>query len=98
MSSFVPLNRPAVVQLRIGAAHWCAEGEAGGGSHQVTHGHRTIKRDQFVVLQHLQIGELGNELGDGIVELPFALFVEGHHRGADDRFGHRCNTENGVFP
>ena len=47
---------------------------------------------------HLQVGELGDELRDGIVELPLALFVEGHHGDGDDRFGHRGDAEDGVFP
>jgi hypothetical protein len=87
-----------LIQLRIGAAHRRAEGEAGGRSHQVTHGHRTIERHELAILHHLQIRELGNKLGDGVVELPLALFVQGHHRGGDDRLGHRGDAENGVFP
>jgi hypothetical protein len=63
----------------------------------MTQGHRAIERDELITLQDPHIGEFGDEPGDRIVELPFALFIEEHHRDADDRLCHRGDTEDGVF-
>ena len=86
-----------LIHLGVGAAQRRTEGEARRGRHQMAHGHRTIERHQLAILQHLQIGELGNELRDGIVELPLAFFIEEQHCDGDDRFGHRGDAEDGVF-
>ena len=64
----------------------------------MAHGHRTIERHQLAILQHLQIGELRDELRDRIVELPFAFFIQEQHGDGDDRFGHRSDAVDGVFP
>ncbi|HTQ17771.1 MAG TPA: hypothetical protein VML93_10635, partial [Mycobacterium sp.] len=70
-----------LVDLRVGASHGDEEGEPRAGGHEVAHCHRAVQRHKPGVLEHLQVGELANERRYGVVELPLALFVEGHHGG-----------------
>ena len=45
---------------------------------------------------HLEILELRNVLRDRIVELPFTLFEQNHHRDAGDRLAHRIDAKDAV--
>ena len=69
---------------------------------QLAHGHRPRRR--FVhgravgVLAGVdpQVGELGDEVGHGVVDLPLALFVEHHQGRRRHRLGHRVDEEDGI--
>ena len=77
-------------------------GEARGVAHQLTHGGRVgwvfqnLLSVLIEALEDFQLGELGDELRDGIRRPPFALFVEDHHGNACDRLGHGVDAEDGV--
>ena len=77
--------------------------EAGGVGHQLVHGGRMIgsDKDHFAgrveTGEDLEIGELGNELGDGIARQPLALFVQDEHGHAGDGLGHGVVAEDGVL-
>ena len=86
-----------LIDFRIGAAERRTESEACRRRHEMAHGHGAVKRHELAILQHLQIRELGDELRDGIVELPLALFIKEKHRNGDNWFGHRGDAVDGVF-
>jgi hypothetical protein len=52
----------------------------------------------LAVLQYFQICELGNESGNGIVELPLAFFIKLEHGHGDGRLGHGGDAVDGVLP
>ena len=48
-------------------------------------------------IEHLEIRELGNVLGERVVGLPLAFLVQHHHRDAGDRLRHREDAHDRVF-
>ena len=78
-------------------------GEAGGVAHQLAHGGRVvgIGENHLAVgvdaLVDLEVGELGDEFGDGVGGEPLALLVEDHHGDPGDRLGHGVVAENHVL-
>ena len=75
-------------------------GDAGGVAQQVLHRHRPRQRDQVelavVFDTDLLVGELRNELGDGIAKDKMAVLDQHHDADRDDRFGHGEDAEQGV--
>lgn len=78
-----------------------AVGEAGGVGHELGHGGRVdgIFKDDFAggvgAGVDLEVGELGDEFGDGVGWEPLALFVELHHGDGSDDLGHGVVAEDG---
>ena len=76
-------------------------GEAGCVSHQVAHRDVAFGRNRFEFagcsVPNLHVGELWQELGDGIVELEMSFLVTNHCRDGSDRFRHGVNAEDGIF-
>ncbi len=72
-------------------------GEPRGVGQQVLDGHGPVRRDALAaVAQHLDVGELGHELRDGVVERDLAFLDEHHHRDARHRLRHRVDAEDVV--
>ncbi len=97
------------VRLLVGLAHQAvaieAIGDAGGMTHQVENGDRPGQRHQFerpgtvlglFLLTDLHVGEGGNVLRDGIVELDLAVLDQLHRHDRGDRLGQRRQAEDGL--
>jgi hypothetical protein len=86
-----------VAAAQVGVGVLAKAAEAGGMAHQLAHVHRPRLGDRRPVLGlDLQVGKLGDVLGDRVVQRPPVLFPQHHHRRADDRLGHRGDAEDGI--
>ncbi len=77
-------------------------GETAGVGHQLPHRHRMLLILQshvpFLVQgEYLQVRELGNVLGDRIVELPFSLLEQHHHGHPRDGLAHGIDAKDAVL-
>src|SRR5439155_8682549 len=77
---------------------------AGGVRQQMPDRHRTPRRPGFVcrillveLRDHLQVVETSQVLRYWVVELQLALFKKHHDGDGSDRFGHRCDREDGIY-
>ena len=46
--------------------------------------------------QHFRIGEFGDVLGNGVVQLKAAFFIEQHDAQGGNRLAHRADAEDGI--
>ena len=74
-----------------------AVGQAGGVGKQMTHRHRLLRRHQFAVDEHVEVGEFGNELRHRIRQRELAFLVEHHRRDGGDGLAHGVDAEQGVL-
>ena len=67
-------------------------------AHRHRAGRRLVHRRAVGVLAGVdaEVGELRDEVGHRLVDLPLALLVEDHQGGRGDRLGHRIDEEDGV--
>ena len=90
-----------LIELLHGAVAGVVVGQAGGVPQQVLDGHLPLDRHEVelaVVLDaDLLVGELRNELGDGVVEDEVAVLDQHHDADRDDRLGHREDAEDAVM-
>ncbi len=77
----------------------CSGIEAGRVQQQVAHCHRLHGRARLnaLIARHDDVLELGDESGNGIVELEAALFVKHHHRDRSDGPRHRVDAKERSF-
>lgn len=75
-----------------------AVGESGGVAKEVADGWSGFGWDGVAVfLPDGEVFKLGEVLGDGVVEVDFAFFVEHHGGGRGDALGHGVDAEDGVL-
>src|ERR1700678_1487902 len=101
MSSFVPLPRSALAYISSSLGLVLpSSGPKARPAEDAMRWRMVIGRSSGTSLPSCNTSksdEFRDELRDGIVELPFALFIEEQHGYGDDRFSHRRDAVDGVF-
>src|SRR5580658_3422060 len=102
MSSFVPLQRPALEYMSSTFGFVVPNpGPKAKPAEDAMRWRIVMGRSRGTSspsFKTLRSANSGMNFVDGIVELPLTLFIEEQHCDGNDRFRHRRDAEDGVLP